>query len=74
MREPFKRHFKEVLSSSSPSMEMIEAGTQFIKPKVSNVMNVLLTKEFTSEEVKSAMFQIGPYKSPLADGFGVCFY
>ncbi|XP_041025386.1 uncharacterized protein LOC121265783 [Juglans microcarpa x Juglans regia] len=70
----FKRHFEEVLSSSGPSVEMIEAGIQFIKPRVSSVMNVFLTKEFTKEEVKSAVFHMSPYKSSGVDRFGACFY
>ena len=70
----FKKHFVEVLSSGEPTLEMIQAGTKFIKAKVSKGMNDFLTKEVTREEIKTAVFQMSPYKSPGSDGFSACFY
>lgn len=33
-----------------------------------------LTKPFIAEEISDALFQIGPLKSPVPDGYPACFF
>jgi hypothetical protein len=44
------------------------------KERVTNDMNVDMCKEFTDEEMRDAMFQIGPLKASGVDGFPARFY
>jgi hypothetical protein len=37
-------------------------------------MNLVLTREFSDEEIADAFFQIGPLKAPGADGFHARFF
>ena len=42
--------------------------------KVTEDMNVVLSSEFTAEEVKVALFQMGPTKAPGPDDMNALFY
>lgn len=48
--------------------------TSTIQPKVTQEMNDMLLASISEEEVKSAMFQMGPSKTPGPDGFPASFY
>lgn len=45
-----------------------------ITPKVSPKMNDDLCKPYSNEEIKTALFQMGPTKAPGPDGFPALFY
>lgn len=45
-----------------------------IEKQVTNDMNTQLLKEFTVDEISSALAQMQPLKSPSPDGFVACFY
>jgi hypothetical protein len=45
-----------------------------IQSKVTEDMNHDLCKHFTNEEIKAALFQMGPTKEPSPDGFLMLFY
>ena len=51
-----------------------ELVTQHVPSKVTELMNEALTAEYTSEEVKKAVFMMHPNKSPGLDGFTAGFY
>lgn len=47
---------------------------QVVPRRISDAMNELLAKDFMAEEVKTALFQMAPSKSPGVDGFTAgCF-
>ncbi|XP_028757228.1 uncharacterized protein LOC114716394 [Neltuma alba] len=52
----------------------IEVALQFIEKKVSAADNDLLEREFSMEEIKSAVFQLNGAKAPRPDGFSRTFY
>ena len=47
---------------------------QHVNPKVTSQMNEELTAEFTAEEVKAALDNIGDLKAPGMDGLPAVFY
>lgn len=59
-------------TSSNPSQ--IDVYLQDLSPKVSVAMNDDMLMAFTKEDVKTTVFQMGPYKAPRLDGYSSCFY
>jgi len=51
-----------------------ELVTQFVPRKVTELMNDALTTDFSTEEIKKAVFMMHPNKSPGPDGFTAGFY
>jgi hypothetical protein len=45
-----------------------------VQPRVSPRMNEILTAQFTAEEVKKSLFDIGDLKAPGPDGLHAVFY
>jgi hypothetical protein len=66
-------HFYENLFSSEPVVSM-DAVLDAIPLKVDDQMNASLCKEYTNEEIKTVIFQMGPTKAPGSDGFPAMFY
>lgn len=50
--------------------ECLSAVTQ----KVTTDMQEFLSSEFTTEEIKAILFQMGPTKTPGSDGMNALFY
>jgi hypothetical protein len=48
--------------------------TQFVQPKVNEVMNEKLDAPFSDQEIENALFMMHPSKSPGPDGFTAGFY
>jgi hypothetical protein len=59
---------------SSQGSERVEECLSFVTPRVSDEMNSRLLQRFTEDEVRRALFQMHPLKSPGPDGFPAVFY
>lgn len=68
----FLEHHGQVYESSHPIA--IEEILQEFKTKIPAASQDALEKPYTNEEVKDALFQMDPLKSPDSDGFSACFY
>ena len=65
-------YFTKIYTSCSPNR--IEEVINTIPIRVTDDMNVELTKAFTNEEVQRALHQIHPTKSPGPDGIQPYFF
>lgn len=70
----FRLHFEEVLSSGTPSREVIETCLKSMDSRVTREMNENLIKDFNRGEIENAVQQMRPFKSPGHDGFGAYFF
>jgi hypothetical protein len=65
-------HFSRIFTSQGPSR--VEACISRVPPKVSDEVNSRLLSPFFEEDVRTALFQMAPLKSPGPDGFPADFY
>lgn len=67
--------FLQLFSTSvEPAGEHLQQLLSTVQPTVSPAMNTALTEEFTSEEVKAALENIGDLKAPGPDGMPAIFF
>jgi hypothetical protein len=68
-------YFLQLFSTSvEPAGEHLQQLLSAVQPTVSPAMNTALTKEFTSEEVKAALENIGDLKAPGPNGMPAIFF
>ncbi|KAH7842957.1 hypothetical protein Vadar_011057 [Vaccinium darrowii] len=67
-----KKHFQSLYSA--PLVRELEDIISLIDPIITQEMNSSLTKVVSSEEVRQAVFQMGPFKAPGLDSFPGLFY
>ncbi|XVE59751.1 hypothetical protein DITRI_Ditri05aG0072500 [Diplodiscus trichospermus] len=72
----FNQFFQDIFSEPDhiPKYLMREKINQINPPKLSDSRKQWLEKPFTQDEVKEAVFQLGPFKSPRIDGHSTVFY
>ena len=54
--------------------DQMEECLNAVQSEVTDDMQEFLSSEFTAEEVKVALFQMGPTKAPRSDGMNALFY
>ncbi|KAL5573135.1 hypothetical protein UlMin_022732 [Ulmus minor] len=67
-------YFTNLFSSSSPLSLDMDMVLNSLETKVSPAMNEQLDGRFDAEDVRTAIFQMAPSKSPGADGMSALFY
>ncbi|KAL5551374.1 hypothetical protein UlMin_001550 [Ulmus minor] len=69
-----ENYFESLFSSSSPSSVDFDRVLEGIDIKVTPQQNEQMDQDFVAEDVKTAVFQMAPTKSPGADGMSAIFY
>jgi len=67
-------YFQDLFSTSATSEAVHNDIFEDFPKRVSQEMNRDLTRSLTQEEIKSAVFSIGPHRAPGPDGFSAAFY
>ncbi|KAL5576067.1 hypothetical protein UlMin_017766 [Ulmus minor] len=67
-------YFDKLFSSSNPSLLDMDTVFSCVKPKVSQCMNEHLSRPFTGEEIRTALADMPPTKSPGPDGMPGLFF
>ncbi|KAL5551962.1 hypothetical protein UlMin_002138 [Ulmus minor] len=67
-------YFKSLFTSSSPYATNYDRVLDTIEPKITPQLNRQLERDFEAEDVRIAVFQMAPTKSPGADGMSAIFY
>lgn len=68
----FVDYFSSMFMTSNPNMR--EEVMDVLEPKVDVNMNARLLRDVGLEEIKEAVFQLGPWKKPGLDGLLAMFY
>ncbi|KAM5578651.1 hypothetical protein ABKV19_008793 [Rosa sericea] len=67
-------YYESIFRAGDMDQRAIESVTTCLQPKVSTAMNADLTAPYSDSEIKKALFQMHPSKSPGPDGMSPCFF
>ncbi|KAL5779809.1 hypothetical protein ACOSQ2_010546 [Xanthoceras sorbifolium] len=67
-------YFSSLFKSSSPSVQDLEEASCNIKNRFSEDMLETISADFSADEVRAAVFSLGPSKAPGPDGFHALFF
>ncbi|KAL5576703.1 hypothetical protein UlMin_018402 [Ulmus minor] len=67
-------YFQTIFSSSTPSFSDLEVVLSCVRPRVTRDMNEILLRPFSGEDVRKALMDMHPTKSPGPDGFPAIFF
>ncbi|KAL5579373.1 hypothetical protein UlMin_011815 [Ulmus minor] len=67
-------YFDKLFSSSNPSVLDMDTVLSCVKPRVSQCMNEHLSRPFTGDEIRTALADMPPTKSPGPDGMPGLFF
>ena len=59
---------------STGSCQQMEECLSTVSARVTTDMQEMLSGDFTADEIKEAVFQMGPTKAPSPDGMNALFY
>ncbi|XP_024195622.1 uncharacterized protein LOC112198734 [Rosa chinensis] len=74
MEQIVTSYFTQMFTSSPIDMEAMHHTLEAIQPCVSAEMNLQLCRNYTEEEIREALFQMYPTKSPGPDGMAPLFF
>lgn len=74
MAKELLQHFLDLFQSSNPNREDMCSTLPWINKKLSKQAHQMLEKEFQDEEIKEAIFAMGPLKASEPDGYQARFY
>lgn len=69
----FNSYFKELFTSTNPSLETVTKCTEHVPSKVTSMMNEDLSLSYSSEEVQEALKLMSHLKSLSLNGFNAYF-
>ena len=67
-------YFTDIFTSSQPSGSMIDRVCSTVTARLPSNMVSFLSKDFSIEEIRTALFQMNPSKAPGFDGFPTDFF
>ncbi|XP_061993936.1 uncharacterized protein LOC133711869 [Rosa rugosa] len=72
--ETLVRYYENIFHTEGSDSAAISTVLQALQPKVTDSMNEVLLAPYTDEEIKKALFQMHPSKSPGPDGMSPFFF
>ncbi|KAK6146582.1 hypothetical protein DH2020_020451 [Rehmannia glutinosa] len=67
-------YFENIFASSYPSNSDLQPVLKRIRPRVTASMNTQMTQPYSANEVRKALKEMHPFKSPGPDGMSPVFY